>query len=472
MTRLKLLYGVIALLLAVVYGCKVGPDYVRPKAQTPPSFKEMEGWKKAEPQDHIPRGAWWTIFNDARLNSLEEQVNISNQNLAAAEAQYREALALVQVARAAFFPTITAGPSAARQRTSANAPGSQGTSVTASDYIFSGQVTWELDLWGKVRRQVESSRAGAQASAAELEGVRLSAQAQLAQDYFQLRALDAQKQILETTVANYQKFLDLTKNRYATGVAAQSDVQTAQVQLDTAGAQLIGVGVQRAQYEHAIAMLMGKAPYDLTIPASPLDGPPPEIPAGIPSELLERRPDIAAAERLAASANAQIGVALAAYYPTLTLNASAGFEASHVADWFSWPSRMWTLGPAALQQTVFEGGLRAAQVAQARAAYDASVAAYRQTVLTAFQQVEDELAALRILEQQARAQEIAVNSARKNVQITVNQYKVGTASALDVITTQAIALTNELSAVGILGSRMTAAVLLVQAVGGGWQACK
>jgi NodT family efflux transporter outer membrane factor (OMF) lipoprotein len=466
----------ILLLLAILPACTVGPNYFRPKVETPVTYKEVEGWKQAEPKDHIPRGAWWTIFSDDQLNGLEKQVNISNQNLAAAEAQYREAVALVKVALAAYFPTVTAGPSVSRTRGSGNLVGSVSSrapgAFTTSDYNFSGQVTWELDLWGKVRRQVESARASAQASFADIEGVRLSAQAQLAQDYFQLRSLDLQKQILETTVANYQKFLDLTKNRYATGVAAQSDVQTAQVQLDTAKAQLVGLGVQRAQFEHAIAMLMGKAPSDLTIPASPLDLTPPDIPSGIPSELLERRPDIAAAERLAAAANAQIGVAIAAYYPTLTLNASGGFEASHLAQWFVWPSRFWTLGPASLQQIIFNGGLTHAQVEQAKATYDANVATYRQTVLTGFQQVEDNLAALRILEQQAQAQAIAVNSATKNVEITVNQYKAGTASALDVITTQAIALNNQLSAAVILGNRMTAAVLLVQALGGGWQACE
>jgi len=479
MRRFELIkYVTTLLLLGLLSACTVGPNYLRPKVETPVSYKEVEGWKQAEPKDHIPRGAWWTIFNDDQLNGLEKQVNISNQNLKAAEAQYREAVALVKAAQAAYFPTVTGGPSVSRERPSGNAPGSRGAtlapgvSFTSSDYILSGQLTWEIDLWGKIRRQVESAKASAQASFADIEGVRLSAQAQLAQDYFQLRALDSQKQILETTVANYQKFLDLTRNRYATGVAAQSDIQTAQVQLDTAQAQLVGLGVQRAQFEHAIAILMGRAPSDFTIPVTPLDGPPPETPSGIPSELLERRPDIAAAERQAASANAQIGVAIAAYYPALTLNASGGFEASTLSKWFTWPSRFWTLGPASLQQIIFNGGLTQAQVEQARATYDANVATYRQTVLTGFQQVEDNLAALRILEQQARAQDIAVTSSKKNVEITVNQYKVGTASALDVITTEAIALNNELSAAIILGNRMTSAVLLVQALGGGWQVCE
>ncbi len=471
MARLLIKHATIPLLLAILSACTVGPDYVKPKVDTPPSYKEIEGWKKAQPQDHVPRGAWWTIYNDPQLNALEEQVNISNQNLAAAEAQYRQALALVQVARAAYFPTATAGSSATRTRGSANLGGNApvlAAGSTRSDYLLSGQVTWQPDLWGKVRRQVESSKASAQASDADLEGVRLSMHAQLAQDYFQLRTLDSQKKVLDETVDAYRKFLELTKNRYATGVAAQSDILTAQTQLETAEAQQIDTGVQRAQMEHAIAILMGKSPSELTIPATPLDLTPPAIPAGIPSELLERRPDIAAAERQAAAANAQIGVAEAAYYPTVTLSATGGFEASTLAQWFLWPSRFWTLGPALLQQTLLDGGLRRAQTEQARAAYDASVATYRQTVLTGFQQVEDNLAALRILEQEAQAADAAVNSAKKNLNITINRYKVGTASALDVIQTQTIALTNELTAVNVLGRRLNANVLLVEALGGGW----
>ena len=469
MARLQLIkHATIPLLLAILSACTVGPNYVKPKVETPPSYKEVEGWKKAEPQDNIPRGPWWTIYNDQQLNALEEQVNISNQNLATAEAQYRQALALVQVARAAYFPTVTAGPSATRLRTSANAPGSQGVSTTNSDYLLTGQVSWQPDLWGKVRRQVESNKASAQASDADLEGVRLSMHGLLAQDYFQLRTLDSQQQILTTTVVNYKKFLELTKNRYATGVAALSDVLLAQTQLETSEAQLIDTGVQRTQMEHAIAVLMGKAPSDLTIPVTPLNLTPPDIPSGIPSELLERRPDIAAAERQAAAANALIGVAIAAYYPNVTLSATAGFEASSLAQWFLWPSRFWTLGPAVVQETLFDGGLRHAQTEQARAAYDASVATYRQTVLTGFQQVEDNLAALRILEQEAKSADAAADSAKKNVVITTNQYKVGTASALDVIVTQAIALNDALTAVNVLGRRFNADVLLVEALGGGW----
>ena len=469
MARLQLIkHATIIWLLAILPACTVGPNYLKPKVEAPASYKEVEGWKKAEPQDGIPRGAWWTIYNDQQLNALEEKVNISNQNLAAAEAQYRQALALVQIARAAYFPTATAGPSDSRARTSANAPGSQGVSFTSSDYLLTGQVSWQPDLWGKVRRQVESSKASAQASDADLEGVRLSMHGQLAQNYFQLRTLDSQTQILTTTVANYKKFLELTKNRYATGVAAQSDVLTAQTQLETAQAQLIDTGVQRTQMEHAIAVLMGKAPSDLTIPATPLDLTPPDIPSGIPSELLERRPDIASAERQAAAANALIGVAIAAYYPNVTLSASGGFEASSLAQWFTWPSRFWTLGPSAVQETLLDGGLRRAQTEQARAAYDASVATYRQTVLAGFQQVEDNLAALRILEQEAKSADAAADSAKKNVIITTNQYRVGTASALDVIVTQAIALNDALTAVNVLGRRFNADVLLIEALGGGW----
>ncbi|MGA2936105.1 MAG: efflux transporter outer membrane subunit [Syntrophobacteraceae bacterium] len=469
MARLQLIkHATIPLLLAVLSACTVGPDYLKPKVETPASYKEVQGWKKAEPQDNIPRGPWWTIYNDRQLNALEEQVNISNQNLAAAEAQYRQALALVQVARSAYFPTATIGPSASRSRTSANAPGSQGISQTSSDFLFSAQVSWQPDLWGKVRRQVESSKASAQASDADLEGVRLTMHGQLAQDYFQLRTLDSQKQLLTTTVDNYRKFLALTKNRYATGVAGQSDVLTAQTQLETAETELIDTGVQRAQLEHAIAVLMGKAPSDLTIPATPLDLTPPAVPAGIPSGLLERRPDIAAAERQAAAANALIGVAEAAYYPNVTLSATGGFEASSLAQWFLWPSRFWTLGPAAVQETLLDGGLRRAQTEQARAAYDASVATYRQTVLAGFQQVEDNLAALRILEQEAKSADAAADSAKKNVVIIRKQYEAGTASALDVIVVQAIALNDELTAVNVLGRRLNADVLLVEALGGGW----
>ncbi len=457
-----------AALCFILQACTVGPDYVKPKIQAPSEFKEAGVWKVSEPRDHLTRGAWWEIFKDPELTALEEQVNISNQNLAVAEANFRRAVAVVQAARAGYFPTVTAGTSATRSRSSGNV--GRGPGATTSDYQFAGGASWELDLWGKVRRSVESGTASAQSSAADIESVRLSAQAQLAQDYFQMRTLDAQKAIFDRTIEVYQKFLQLTKDRYSSGIASKSDILQAETQLKNAQAQSTDTGVQRAAMEHAIALLVGKAPSELTIPAKPLTGTPPNMPAGLPSELLERRPDIASAERLVAAANAQIGVAEAAYYPTLTLSASGGFEASKIAQWFAWPSRIWSLGPAMVQQTLFDGGLRRAQTEQAKASYDATVASYRQTVLTAFQEVEDNLAALRILEQEAGIQDEAVNAAKESVEVTRNRYKAGTAGSLDVIVTQAIALNAEITAINIQGRRMASGVLLIQALGGGWNA--
>lgn len=391
-------YGV-ALLCAVMSltACTVGPDYVRPKVATPVAFKESEGWKVAQPKDNINRGAWWEIFNDPKLNELEQQVEISNQNLAAAE--------------------------------------------------------------GSV-----------QAGAADIELARLSAQAALAQDYLQLRIRDELKDLLDTTVGTYQTFLDLTKNRYAGGVASKSDVLQAETQLKAAQVQAVETGVQRAQFEHAIAMLLGKPASEFPIPPTKMTALLPAIPAGLPSELLERRPDIAAAERLVAAANAQIGVAEAAFYPTITLSASGGFEASDVAKWFAWPSRLWAFGPGLLQETIFDAGLRRAQTEQAKAAYEAQVANYRQAVLTGFQEVEDNLAAFRILEQEMQIQEEVVRAAKESLTVTTNRYKAGIVSALDVIVTQNIALSNEVTLVNLLGRRMDASVLLIKAIGGGWKA--
>ncbi len=457
-------------------GCTVGPNYVRPSVEMPPAYKEMEGgasWQIAQPKDDVIRGAWWEIFGDPQLNALEEQVAISNQNIAGAEAQYRQARALVQASQAAFFPVVTADASYNRSRTPAFGGTTSGASAksqaTVSNYLLSGNASWEPDIWGKVRRSVEASEANAQASAADLEAVRLSVQAQLAQDYFELRALDAQRQLFDSTVKAYQTFLELTKNRYASGVASRADVLQAETQLKTAKAQAIDIGVQRAQLEHAIALLVGKPASVFSIQVSPLAAYPPPMPAGVPSRLLERRPDIAAAERLAAAANAQIGVAEAAYYPNITLTASGGFESSELAKWLTWPNRLWSVGTSVLE-TVFDAGLRGAQTEQARAAYDASVASYRQTVLTGFQEVEDNLAALRILEEEALMQDEAVKAARQSVTVSTNQYKAGTVSYLDVVTVQTIALNNERTAIEILGRRMTASVLLIKALGGGWDA--
>ena len=465
----------------LVVGCTVGPDYVRPPAVVPLEFKEAQGWKAAEPGDAVARGAWWEIFGDPQLNVLEAQIEINNQNLAAAEAQFRQARAQVQAARAGFFPTLTVGPSvtsslgqsggAGGRSSSGSGGGSRARSGNSvDDFLLSGNLSWELDIWGKVRRTVESARAGAQASAGDLQSARLSAQAELAQDYLQLRTLDAQKELLEATITGYRKFLEVTRNRYASGVAARSDVLQAETQLLSTQAQSVDLGVQRAQLEHAVALLIGRPPADFAIPFSPLHGyGPPPVPMQLPSELLERRPDIAAAERRVAAANAQIGVAEAAFYPTITLSALGGFSSTHLSDWLTWPSRFWAVG-GTLSEAVFEGGLRKAQTDQAIAAYDAAVADYRQTVLGAFQEVEDNLAALRILEREAGIQGEAVKAADQSVVVTNNRYHAGLASSLDVIVVQAIALNNDVTAVNILGRRMTAAVLLVKGLGGGWQA--
>lgn len=466
--QFALLVAIVAGTITLFTGCTVGPNYVRPTTVVPPAYKEMEGWKVVQPKDDLIRGAWWEIFNDPQLNALEEQVNISNQNLAVAEAQFRQARALVQVARAGYFPTVTIGTSYTRSSKSTTlSPGSAASRTTISDYLLPGDVSWEPDLWGRIRRTVEASQASAQASAADLESTRLLVQAELAQDYFQLRTLDAQKQLLDTTVIAYQKFLELTKNRYASGVASRADMFSAETQLKTTQAQAIDVGVQRAQLEHAIALLIGKPASLFSIAVAPPTAIPPTLPVGVPSELLERRPDIAGAERRMAAANAQIGVAVAAFYPTVTLSASGAFEASSSSNWLTWPSRFWSVG-AAISEIVFEGGLRRAQTAQARAAYDATVASYRETVLTGFQEVEDNLAALRILEEEARVQDEAVKAAQQSVTVTMNQYREGTVSYFNVIVAQTIALSNERTAVDILGRRMTASVLLVKALGGSW----
>jgi NodT family efflux transporter outer membrane factor (OMF) lipoprotein len=393
-------------------------------------------------------------------------VNISNQNIAQAEAQFRQARAAVRVARSAYFPTATIGPSFQRAfQSSPEAP-----SYPLSLWSLPVDVSWVPDLFGRVRRNVESSRASAQAFAADLENVRLTMCAEVAQDYFQLRALDAQKQLLDATANAYAKSLGMTRNKYASGVASRADVLQAETQLKTTQAQEIGVGVQRAQLEHAIAMLVGKPASDFFIPFLPLTATPPPIPVGMPSELLERRPDVAAAERQMAAANAQIGVAMAAFYPTVTLSASAGFQSLDLAKWFTWPARFWSLGPEAVSETLYEGGLRKAQTEQARASYDAAVASYRQTVLTGFQEVEDNLSTLRILEQQASAQADAVKASQDSLAVIVNQYGAGIVAYLNVIVAQTTELSNEITALNIQGQRMTAAALLMEALGGGWDA--
>lgn len=476
----------IAGMLLLLSGCTVGPNYVRPPTAAPEAYKETPGWKVAQPRDELSRGAWWEIYNDPKLNALEEQVDINNQNIAVAEAQFRQALALVQEARAAYFPTVTGGASWTRSQSSgtiiSSSGGGSGTAGTSgmgggkvspgpppiSDFLLTSDLTWEPDLWGKVRRMVESSRASAQASAADLEGVRLSARATLAQSYFQLRTVDNLKRLLNDTAADYQKILVFTKNQYAQGVTSLGDVSIAEAQLKSTQAQAIDLGVQRAQLEHAIALLIGKSPSVFAIPEARQTLKVPEVPFGVPSELLERRPDIAAAERLMAAANAQIGVALSAYYPTITLSASGGFETSSLAKWLTWPSRIWSLGAAA-SETLIDFGLRGAQTEAARAAYAASVATYRQTVLTGFQQVEDNLAALGILKSEGQVQDEAVQASRKSLAVSTNQYKAGILNRIALLVVETQTLANERTAITILGNRMSANVLLIEALGGGWQ---
>lgn len=468
----------ILIAVAALPSCTAGPDYVRPTAPVPIAFKESEGWKIAQPRDAAIAPGWWKLFDDPQLSALEEQVVVSNQNVLAAEARLRQARALIQGARAGYYPSVTSGASVTRSRRSGSlstadndsiSTGRGGGSGSVTAYSLPIELSWEADLWGRIRRSVEANRGSAQASEADLAAAQLSAQAELAQNYFLLRSQDVQKQLLEETVASYQKSLDLTRNRYSSGVAARADLLQAEAQLKTTRAQAIDLGVRRAQLENAIALLIGRPASSFSVAVVPLVVVFPEIPAGLPSQLLERRPDIASAERRMAAANAQIGVARAAYFPSVQLGASVGLEALNLADWFSWPSRFWAVGPA-LAETLFDGGLRRSQTEQARAAYEETVAAYRQTVLAAFQEVEDNFAALRILEAEAQAQEDAVKASRESLEIGLNQYRAGIVSYLDVIVLQSTALANQRAAVDILGRRLSASVLLIKALGGGWDA--
>ena len=450
-------------------GCAVGPKYHPPVVQAPPAYKEVGDWKPAQPNDQNLGGEWWKIFQDPQLDALEAQVNVSNQNLKAAEAQFRQARAALRYNRADYFPTVTAGLSGTRTRVSANRPppNSIFNGITENDFTLPVDVSYEADVWGRIRKNVESYREQAQASAADLATVNLSMHADLAIDYFQARSLDAQEQLLNSTVQQYEQALELNQNRFEGGIASEVDVEQAKTQLQTTRAAAIDVGVLRAQYEHAVAILIGKPPAEFSLPPLPLTAPPPRIPVSVPSELLERRPDIAAAERRVASANAQIGVAKSAYYPVISLGASGGFESASITTLLQGPSGLWSVGLSALG-TIFDGGRRHALSDQARAAYDAQVAAYRQNVLTGFQQVEDNLAAARILENEAKVQDEAVAAAERSLDLSVTRYKGGVTSYLEVITAQSAALSNQVTAVNILGRRMASTVLLIQALGGGW----
>ena len=462
--------------LILFKGCDKAPKYVKPSVATPPAYKELapdafketNDWKFARPSDEAIRGKWWEMFNDTQLNGLEEQLNVANQNIALADANFRAARAVVKESRSLKFPTITTSPSIIVSRQSGASthsnvsPGRQ--SVT---YSLPFDASWEPDFWGRIRNTVVASTSEAQATAADLQNVRLSVEAELAFDYYQLRSVDAEKSLLDSTIVAFQQQLDLTRVRQQTGIASDEDVAQAETQLETTQAQATDLGIQRAQLEHAIAILTGQPPAKLAIPAAPLDANPPTIPVGLPSQLLERRPDIAAAERRVAEANADIGVTKAAFYPSLTLGATGGFESTSLASWFTWPARFFSLGPT-LSQTLFDKGRRKAATEVSRAQYDATVANYRQTVLTAFQEVEDNLAALRILSRELDQENAAVASAQRSLSLSTERYKTGIDSYLNVITAQTTLLNNQRTAVNLQMQQMTASVELIKALGGGW----
>jgi NodT family efflux transporter outer membrane factor (OMF) lipoprotein len=466
-------------------GCSVGPKYHVPTADAPAAYKELtpddyknrDGWKVAQPQDDAIRGKWWEIFNDSELNALEEKVNVSNQTIASAAASFFAARALVKEARSQLFPTVTTNPSITKGRspsgTSGSTTGSTGSTSSAkssfTDYSLPFDATWQPDLFGRIRNTVKAAAYGAQATEADLENTRLTIQADLAADYFQLRGQDALKQLLDSTVAADQSSLDLTKALYDSGLDNIEAVQQAETQLEATEAQDVALGIDRAKFEHAIAMLTGQPASTFSIPFEPLHTNPPAIPIGVPSQLLERRPDIASAERLVAQANAQIGIARAAYFPTVTLSAAAGLESSSFTAWFTWPSRFYSIGAAAAE-TIFDAGLRRATVEQFRAQYDETVANYRQAVLTAFQQVEDNLASLRILSQEIQLQDAAVESAKKTLATATDRYQLGLDPYLDVLSAQSTLFSNQQTAVTLRIQQMTASEGLIQTLGGGWNA--
>ncbi len=490
--RRAAIFLVIAPLLLA--GCIVGPKYHTPATDTPSAYKELNPptdskdaatWKVAQPSDDALRGKWWEMFNDPQLNALEEKVNVSNQNIASAAASFFAARAMVKEARAQLFPTVTTTPAITVSRPSANASGggsttgtgtgtgggstSSSTGGTFRNYTLPFDATWQPDLFGRVRNTVRAAAYGAQSSAADLENTRLSLQAELAEDYFQLRGQDALKQLSDATVDAYQKSLDLTQALFDTGIDSEESVAQADTQLKAAQAQDTSLGIERAQFEHAIAMLTGQPASTFSIPYKPLDAAPPAIPAGVPSELLERRPDIAAGERLVAQANAQIGIARAAYFPTVTLSGSAGFTSNSFATWFSWPSRFYSLGASAAE-TLFDAGLRHATVEQFKAQYDETVANYRQAVLTGFQQVEDGLSTLRILSVQIQQQDAAVKAAERTLELANDRYKLGLDPYLNVITAETALFSNQQIEKNLQIQQMTTSCMLIEALGGGWNA--
>jgi NodT family efflux transporter outer membrane factor (OMF) lipoprotein len=481
--------GFLALAILTASSCMVGPNYKRPiapapaafKEPPPPAFKEAEaqGWKVSAPGDAFLKGKWWEVYRDPILNQLEEQVAISNQNVLQAQDQYLQAKAAVGQARSALFPTVSTSPSVTASGNGGGGASSVGTtgaivgsaSGTHTGFVLPFAASWEPDLWGSIRRSVTANKATAQALAGDLENARLLYQSELAQDYFNLHGVDTQVELLNHTEESYREFLGLTRNRFNGGIASDLDVAQAESQLYGVQTSLIDLGIQRAQLDHAIAILIGKPPAESTIPVQLVSTLPPPVPVGLPSELLERRPDIAAAERRVAAANEQIGIAMAAFYPSLTLSGTGGLTNSSLLRLIDWPSRFWSVG-SQLAETLFDSGRRRAIVAEERSAYDATVDTYRQTVLTAFQQVEDNLAALRILEEESAKNQETVQAADRALKISTAQYRAGTASYLTVLTSQATLVTAQVSAVTLVERRLVASVVLIQALGGGWDTSK
>lgn len=470
--------AICAVLLVALTGCLPGPKYRAPSAPaaTAPAYKESTahfanapGWKVAAPQDAMLRGNWWEIYHDPELNSLESQLNINNQNIKIAFENYMAARALVGQARAQYWPTVTTGPSWSRSRSSGNLRNSStaNTGSQSTTWSFPFDVSWTPDFFGKIRHEVRSAEYGAQVSAADLANETLLEQAALAEFYFELRGQDALQKILNDTVAADQKSLELTQTLYKTGMGDYIAVVQAETTLKSAESAALNVGVNRAQFEHAIATLIGKPATDVSLAVKPELAAPPPIPIGVPSELLERRPDIAGAERTLAEANATIGIGYGAFFPAVTLSAAGGFEASTLGHWFDWPSRFWSIGPS-ISQTIFNGGLYRAQLQQFTATYNAEVAAYRQTVLTAFQQVEDYLAATRILSQQILKQQEAVESAQTYLKLETGRYETGIDPYLDVMVAQTTLLSDQQTLTTLHMQEMTASIELVQALGGGW----
>ena len=449
-------------------GCSVGPKYSKPTTEIPPAYKENANWKPAQPSDQTQKGNWWEIFQDPQLNALEDKINVSNQTLRAAVDRFREARDVLRETRSALFPSVTAGVSPSQNRQSQRKALFGGSSpVNYSDLTLAGDVSYEVDAWGAVRHSVEASRTLAQASAADMETIRLSLHAELALDYLTLRGLDAQKQLFDTNVTAFEKALQLTESRFQGGVASREDVDLAATQLEQTRAEDIDITSARDQFEHAVAVLIGQPASSFNLDPAPLPAIPPVPPPGLPSDLLERRPDIAGAERRVASANEQIGIARAAFFPTITLGLVGGFESGQFPNWLTGPSALWSIGATAAE-TVFDAGRRRAVSDQAIATYDELIADYQQTVLVSFQQVEDSLSDLRVLDEEAKTQDAAVAAANRALDQATNRYKGGIDTYLTVITAQSAALTNERTAVSLLTRRLTSTVLLVKALGGGW----